>query len=34
MPQHARNLEQAYMRALRERAPGVVDQLPEAARAR
>ena len=34
MPQHARNLEQAYVRALRERVPSVVDQLSEAARAR
>jgi predicted O-linked N-acetylglucosamine transferase (SPINDLY family) len=34
MPQHARNLEQAYVRALRERVPGVVDELPEATRVR
>ena len=34
MPQHARNLEQAYVRALRERVPSVADELSEAARAR
>ena len=34
MPQHARNLERAYMRALRERVPSVVDGLSEAARTR
>jgi len=34
MPRHARNLEQAYVRALRERAPSVVDELSEAARVR
>ena len=34
MPQHTRNLEQAYMRALRERLPQVADELAEAARPR
>ena len=33
MPRYARNLENAYWRALRERMPGVADELSEPSRA-
>jgi predicted O-linked N-acetylglucosamine transferase (SPINDLY family) len=33
MPRHARNLEDAYLRALRERVPHVADELSNASRA-
>jgi hypothetical protein len=34
MPRHARTLEDAYLRALRERVPRVADELRIASRAR
>ena len=33
MPRHARNLEDAYLRALRERVPYVADELAKDSRA-